>query len=244
MKLVILQPCYFPWGGIFEQIRLADVYVHYDDVQYSKGGFTNRVQVKTANDRTWMTVPVNASVSTDIKDTTIDTKHDWQRKHLALLRQSYARAPYLNDAMEIAERVIGADHKMLGALNIAGIEAAAEYLGFKPKFMRSSEMNIGGASSERVADICKHLGAKTYITGLGAMKYIDYSLFDDAGISLEYMNYQKAPYPQAHGDFTPFVTILDTIAHCGRDAAKYLQSGTTYWRDVPAAVEALAKRTA
>ena len=47
--VVISQPMLFPWVGMFEQIRLADVYVHYTDVQFSKGSFVNRVQIKTAD---------------------------------------------------------------------------------------------------------------------------------------------------------------------------------------------------
>ena len=46
MKVVISQPMLFPWVGMLEQIMLADVFVHYADVQFSKGSFTNRVQIK------------------------------------------------------------------------------------------------------------------------------------------------------------------------------------------------------
>ena len=56
--VVILQPQFFPWRGVFEQIRLADEFVHLDDAQFQKGGFTNRVQLKTANGPLWLTVPV------------------------------------------------------------------------------------------------------------------------------------------------------------------------------------------
>ena len=56
-RVVISQPMLFPWVGLFEQIRAADVYVHYDDVQFSKGSFTNRVQIKTARGPRWLTVP-------------------------------------------------------------------------------------------------------------------------------------------------------------------------------------------
>ena len=36
MNVVISQSMYFPWVGMLEQIRLADVFVFYDDVQFSK----------------------------------------------------------------------------------------------------------------------------------------------------------------------------------------------------------------
>ena len=47
MKTVVIsQPMYFPWVGMLEQMALADVWVHLDDAQFSKGGFFNRVQIK------------------------------------------------------------------------------------------------------------------------------------------------------------------------------------------------------
>ena len=51
MKVVISQSMFFPWVGFLEQLKLADVYVFYDDVQFSKGSFTNRVRVKASVDR-------------------------------------------------------------------------------------------------------------------------------------------------------------------------------------------------
>ena len=58
---MISQPMYFPWVGMLEQMRLADVFVHLDDAQYSKGGFLNRVQVKTQQGSSWITVPLEES---------------------------------------------------------------------------------------------------------------------------------------------------------------------------------------
>ena len=53
MILVVSQPMYFPWVGLLEQIRLSDQFVHYDDVQYTRG-FYNRVQVKVPGAIRWM----------------------------------------------------------------------------------------------------------------------------------------------------------------------------------------------
>ena len=60
MKAVISQPMYFPWVGMFEQVRLCDIFVYYNDVQFSKGSFTNRVQIKAPNNEgfKWLTVPL------------------------------------------------------------------------------------------------------------------------------------------------------------------------------------------
>ena len=33
--LVVLQPGYLPWLGFFDQMRRADVFAYYDDVQFN-----------------------------------------------------------------------------------------------------------------------------------------------------------------------------------------------------------------
>ena len=37
---------FLPWSGLFNQIAMSDLFIHYDDVQFSKGSFVNRVQLK------------------------------------------------------------------------------------------------------------------------------------------------------------------------------------------------------
>ena len=62
--VVISQPMFFPWVGIFEQIRLADIFVHFDDVQLPWGSsFINRVQIKTKDGIKWLTIPIRKTSS-------------------------------------------------------------------------------------------------------------------------------------------------------------------------------------
>jgi hypothetical protein len=75
MKVVILQPSYIPWRGYFDQICRADLFIFYDDVQYDKHGWRNRNQIKTAQGKQWLTIPVHSKGVTDgtpIKDVRID----------------------------------------------------------------------------------------------------------------------------------------------------------------------------
>src|SRR5437660_864197 len=60
MNCVILQPSYIPWRGYFHQIRKADIFVFYDDVQYDKHGWRNRNRIKTRNGPAWLTIPVQS----------------------------------------------------------------------------------------------------------------------------------------------------------------------------------------
>ena len=122
--VVISQPMFFPWVGLFEQIRLADVYVHYDDVQFSKGGFTNRVQIWNGSDVGWLTVPLqNTSLKQEIRQVETDQSRDWRRKHLTLLKQAYARAPHVDDMLAIVEAVFAAPGDSIADVSMASIEA-------------------------------------------------------------------------------------------------------------------------
>lgn len=232
--VVVSQPMFFPWVGMFEQIRLADVYVHYGDVQFSKGSFTNRVQIKTAQGVRWLTVPLqDFAVGQAIDDARINTRIDWRTQHLSLLRQAYAEAPYRKDMLELVEAVYLQSADTIGMLSRLSMEAGCNYfgLGEGKRFVDVRDLGIGGSSSLRVRDIVTELGGTRYITGLGARNYLDHQLFEEAGIRVEYMDYRKTPYPQLHGAFTPYVSILDLVANVGKAGIGRISSGTIYWKE-------------
>ncbi|MGQ0512019.1 MAG: WbqC family protein [Betaproteobacteria bacterium] len=236
-RVVVSQPMYFPWPGIFEQVRLADIFVHYDDVQFPQGrSFTSRVQIRTPEGARWLTVPVLRALQ-DIREVRVDSAQDWRRKHLATLRQFYGRAPHVKEMLALAESVLAQPGDSLSDINRAGIEAAARHLGLKACFLLSSELAEPGRSSDKLLGIVRRLGGDVYITGQGARNYLDHELFERHGVRVEYMDYKRVPYPQVHGGFDPHVSVLDLIANMGREGAGVLQSGSVPWREFLAASE-------
>ena len=233
MKTVVIsQPMYFPWVGMLEQVRLADVWVHLGDAQFSKGGFFNRVQLKTAEGTPWLTVPLAETKLGQSLNETQMPKHDWRRKQLATLRQAYAAAPHVEEMLGLVESVFEKESESLAALSAASVEALAEFFEITPKEIQwSSAMAIEGTGSARVMAICEALGAERYVTGHGARKYLDHEAFEVAGVRVEYLDYQKREYPQLHGAFTPFVSALDLAANCGRAGREVIASDTVYWKD-------------
>ena len=224
----------FPWVGIFEQIRLADLYVHYSDVAFSKGSFINRVQVKTSTGMHWLTVPLlEFRLGQPICEVRINDRKNWRYKHRETLRQAYAKAPFQREMLDIVDSVYGDGSSSLGKLASASIEAVCEYLGLDDgrRFLDIRELKIEGAGSQRVLDTVLALGGNRYITGHGAKNYLDHERFEEANVRVEYMAYRKTPYPQLHGPFTPFVTILDLIANTGSACLGYVNSGAVYWKE-------------
>jgi hypothetical protein len=60
---------------------------------------------------------------------------------------------------------------------------------------------------------------------------LDHEGFERAGVQVQYMDYQTRPYPQSYGAFTPYVSSLDLVAHCGRQGVERIASGSMGWRD-------------
>lgn len=228
--VVISQPMYFAWPGFFEQMALADVYVWLDDVQFSKGSYTNRIQVKLPGGIKWMTVPLRGRGTNTAILALEPADDDWYRSHRAILEQSFRSTPYCDLSLNIFDTAVQVPR--LCDLLIASSEEPARRLGCLPKtILRSSALNISGKSSARVLDIVRALGARRYVTGHGAACYLDHRAFEAAGIDVEYMDYGPVPWAQGHGEFTPFVTVLDLIAARGPHAAEHLSARTKHWRN-------------
>ena len=94
------------------------------------------------------------------------------------------------------------------------------------RFIRSSELNASGSKTERLLSILGPLGATHYISGPSARDYLDIPLLNDAGIGVEFMEYDYPEYPQLHGTYQPRVSILDLLLNTGPQAPKYIWDRT------------------
>mgnify|MGYP006198969765 CR=1 FL=1 len=90
---------------------------------------------------------------------------------------------------------------------------------------------IPGASTQRVIDLCLALRADHYLTGHGARHYLDHQAFEARGITVSYIKYGTPPYPQLHGEFTPYVSALDLIANRGPEGIADIGGQPLAWRE-------------
>jgi len=234
MKVVISQSMYFPWVGFLEQLRLADVFVLYDDVQFSKGSFTNRVQIKSPSGPRWLSVPLpGLHLGQCIDEVRLDERHDWRRQHRDQLVQAYRKAPFSADMLALVNAVFAHPVTTLSELSYASVMAQADYFGLSShlRLYDAATLGIPGSSSQRVLDIVRAVGGTVYITGHGALNYLDHEAFEAAGVTIRYMRYRRLAYPQLHGEFTPYVSALDLVANCGRFGIDYICSESIYWKD-------------
>lgn len=229
--MVVLQPGYLPWLGFFDQLRGADVFVYYDDVQYDKHGWRNRNRVKApGGEPLWLTVPVRTHgfERPRILDVQIDATAAWTRRHVGTLRHCYARAPHAEPYLAELEALLARPWTRLVDLDLAAVELCCRWLGLARRIERSSALCAapagppGAARSGRLIELCQRFEATRYLSGAAARGYLDVEAFARAGIAVEFQDYRHPVYPQLHGAFLPFLSIVDLVFNCGPDARTIL----------------------
>ena len=230
MNVVILQPSYIPWRGYFDQIRRADLFIFYDDVQYDKHGWRNRNQIKTAQGKQWLTIPVHSAGATQgvsINEVKIDWSKPWAKNHLKALTISYSKAPCFKNYLPMLESFYDRHDEFVADFTIETTITLTRELGNNhTRFMRSSELSgIDGQKTDRLIQILTRVGTTNYISGPSAQDYIEAEKFAAANITLEYMRYNYPEYPQLYPPYDPQVSGLDLLFMVGSDARKYFEKG-------------------
>ncbi len=229
-----MQPYYLAWYGFFEQIKFADIYVFYDDVQYVKRSLMSRVSIKTQSGSQWLSIPLSSVHQGDlIKDIQCFEKTNWREDHLNRLKEFYRNAPFFSEMYELASIILRNSDNMLISVTVTGILEICKYFGLDKNkiFIKSSDLNIKGEKTDRLLKISKELGAEIYLTGMGALNYLDYNLFEKNKINVEYIKYAKSNYPQGDLPFNPYVSILDLIAWTGNEGYTYFNSYPVHYFD-------------
>jgi hypothetical protein len=218
MRVAILQPNYIPWRGYIDFFKQCDVFVYYDDVQYTKNDWRNRNLIKNPDGAQWLTIPIitdnRISNKLIIRDA-IMHQNNWQMRHLEAIEANYKHAPYYGDIREILTEAYEQEKQNLSKLCQTIISRINDYLGLRCKTLLSSEMGFNEcAPTERLVQICRSLGATEYLSGDAAKEYLQVDKFGD--IRVLWHRYHEQIYPQLWGDFISRVSIIDTLMNCGR----------------------------
>ena len=85
------------------------------------------------------------------------------------------------------------------------------------EIITSSNIKTESKGLDKILYILKYLKATKYISGdgEGSKRYIDEQLFKDNNIELIWQNYKHPTYNQLHGEFIPYMSILDLIFNEG-----------------------------
>lgn len=225
MIVSINQPAYLPWLGYFERIAASDLHIVLDHVQLGNKSFCNRNKVRTKDDVVWLTVPLATTGrfgKLEIHALEFAPNNPWQKKHWATLRRNYARAPFFKDYAPAYEYLYAQDWPGFGTMLRAFLAQHLRDLAITTPLRFSSEMDVGGAKSERVLNLCREVQATTYLSGALGRHYLNESSFANAGIVVQYQDYTHPTYSQCQPGFAPFMGVLDLLFNHGPGSREIL----------------------
>ena len=203
------------------KVMSADIFVYLDTVQFSKNGLQNRNQVKTAQGAIWLTVPVKHEFGQTIRETEIADQRA-TTKHWKTLQANYSQALGFKQWQQDLHDLLHTNRQSLAEVGIASTEWMLEKLDVQTKRIRASEIaGVEGQASKLVASICKALGAKTYLTGTGALDYLEPADFAAINCDVLVQQFDILIYKQQWNEvgFIPGLSTLDLLLNCPDEAA-------------------------
>jgi hypothetical protein len=204
--VAIHQPHYLPWLGYLQRMAEADLFIVLDHVQFERGNYQNRTQVRVNGAAHWLTVPVvQRSQKERIDEKMIDTRQDWETNHFETLGRAYGTA-----AVAPLRAIYQTPWERLVDLNDAMLQFLRAAFGIRTPLVNSSELGVEGAKSELVLHLCKAVGADALLVGLGGSRqYLDRAAFARAGVELVFQEFEHPVYPQRGP--APFIAGLSAV---------------------------------
>ena len=216
----IHQPEHIPWLGFFDILRQVDVFVLLDDVQFAKNNRQNRNQIVSPEGvAEWITVPVKGAgrLHGTIGSVKIDSGQPWATRYLSTIHRDYQRYPYFEEFFRAISDVVSPSPSSLLDLNLSLLTVMSSALEITTPVLRSSEMQVEGAKSQRLVSILREIEATSYLAGSGSRDYMDLTIFQQFGIEVTFRDYIPRPYDAPNG-FVPGVSALDALFSLGPGA--------------------------
>jgi WbqC-like protein family len=214
MTIAVMQPYIFPYIGYYQLLNASDKFIIYDDVNYINRGWINRNNILVNHTKYLFTIPLkNASQNKLIYEVELTDGDIWRKKLLRTFEMAYKKAPYFREIYKLIELILGTKNSHIGGLIKDSIKEITNYLDIKTEIITSSAEfgNTQLKGQERILDICKKLKADQYINPIGGSDIYSRSLFQDAGIQLNFLQTTTVKYHQFDEEFYPNLSIIDVL---------------------------------
>jgi len=218
------QPNYIPWKGYFDLIHDVDLFIFYNDVQYTIRDWRNRNKIITPNGEKWLTIPCGRDRNRLICDVVMQDE-TWQKEHYKTIRFAYGKSPFWYLYKDFIEDVyLNHSWKYLYEIDQYMIKIISkEYLGIKTEFADSRDYPKYGKKHMKLLSLLDTIAPDVYESGPAAKGYIIPSDYAERGIEIVWKNYDGYPhYPQKSDTFNHNVSILDLLFNVGPDAPYYI----------------------
>jgi hypothetical protein len=229
MIVAIHQPHYLPWLGYFDKMAKADKFIVLDDVQ-----LTDRSPMRRNKfiDRSGKEVLLSVDLykknylEKKTRDIHLNYEGKWNEKHEHSLFFNYNKHPHFNEIWPFIEKVFHRPYDYLLDMEMDIITIMRSFLDIHTPIVMQSELpyDIEAKKSDLMLSLCKCAGATVYLSGKGAMSYMNDNTFTNAGIQVLYQEFTYPEYEQMNspGMFISNLSVLDLLFNCGIDKSRKL----------------------
>ena len=228
MILTIMQPAYLPWLGYFDRLLKSDCFVLLDHVSMdrnSKTKFTNRNRIRTSQGASWLTVPIQTSGmqgNCPISQLTIQKDSPWKRKHLASIRENYARSSHVLDHIDFLDDAYSREWDSLSSLCDHLTTWMMNTIGLDIEVIRSSDMKL--TLIDLILEICQGFDPPSiYLVHWARLPRCE--RFENS-IEVLFHDYEHPEYSQAWPGFESHMSCLDLILNHGDTSLAILESSS------------------
>lgn len=218
MTIGIMQPYFMPYIGYFQLMKAVDKYIIYDDVNYIKGGWTNRNNILINGEKRMFTVTLKEASPNKLFNE-IEIKDDF-RKLIKTLQMSYSKSANFKEAMSLMEGIISFPNKRFTEFIVNCFQEILNYLSIDTELILSSNIHKDNAlkGKEKVLHICNILGGNTYYNAIGGEELYSKEEFKENGIMLNFIETIIQPYPQPRThDFVPNLSMIDILMNNSKE---------------------------
>jgi hypothetical protein len=211
--IAVMQPYFFPYLGTYQLAAAVDEFVFFDDVAFIKKGYIHRNALLLDGSAHPFSVPVRG-VSQNRTIREHEYAGDW-RGFLALVASAYRKAPHFDAAMPLVESIALDPDENVARKNALTLQRVFDHVGIERRWSFSSETPAPTLrGQDRILDLCRLRGARTYVNAAGGRALYAPAAFEDAGIELRFLRTLPHAYPQRSADFVTNLSMIDLLMHC------------------------------
>ncbi|MAW32970.1 MAG: hypothetical protein CMK56_01020 [Proteobacteria bacterium] len=213
MALAIMQPYLLPYIGYYQLIQLADQFVLYDNVKYTKKGWINRNRMLRNGEASVFTVPIKKAPDSTIINERVISNDFSAEQVLRKFTGAYKRAPYFEQTEPLLNDIFNYRSTNLFDFLKNSLDKTLSHLGIENRLLISSQVEIDHSSKaeKKIIALCKALNEQRYINPIGGLNLYDKKEFIKEGIELSFIRSKDVEYVQFANSYIPSLSIIDVM---------------------------------
>lgn len=226
----IHQPSFFPWLGLLDKIAKSQNYILLDNVHANKASNQYRNIFYCNGLSKYISIPVDYNINKLISE--LKFKNNlWKEEHLNKFYNYYLKSPFFDEIFPLIQDVYNSSYESPIDFIINTMLFAFNMFKINVDIIKNSELNSSGSKGRLVLDICKKTNTKVYLSGQGAMNYMDEDIlkeFHTNGIKVIWHAFEHPIYNQdMKYNFVSGLSFLDILFFEGIENANRI-----FWLNV------------